>query len=1041
MSAGASPSDHPIRDLSNLRTSSDFANAYIYADSSFHATSEEGATAKIFVLALLLAVCIGSCFGGVSAPAPWAGTTGSSQGPLLGALALNVTTISSLVQPSSITLGSGTSTAKDTATLAGGVVPNGTITFNVYTTTGCSGTPVFTNSVTANGDGPYTSAAFTVPGVGTYYWVASYSGDANNSASFTVCGDTSETLTVSPASPSLTTSVSPSSLTLTTPPPSATDTASLAGGFQPTGHITFTVYDDAGCTHSVATSQVNVNHGNGNYPSAAFTPSKAATFYWVAAYSGDSNNNPFTSACGASGETLTVTPTSPALTTAASPTTLVLGSSPGTATDTATLSGGYNPTGAITFTLYLNDSSCGAAHLVFTSNAISVSGNGAYTSNAFTPDTVGTYYWVAAYNGDGNNNPITTSCGASGETLTVTKSGPSLTSAVSPASITLGASPPYTAKDTATLSGGFRPTGSITFTAFRNSACSGAPAFTSTVSVSGNGAYSSSAYTIPGAGTYFWIAAYSGDSRNGGLTTHCGDAGETLTVSPAAPGITTQVSPTSIILNASTPSTATDTATLAGGFQPSGSLTFNVFNATGCAGVSVFTSSRAVTGNGAYTSAAFTIPAAGTYIFVANYSGDANNLGFRSSCSDPNEILTVRSGNAPLASFTFTPSLSAPNTTVTFNASASLATNSGGTITSYSWTFGDGSDKGPVTTAVVTHAYATWGRFTVALTVTDSYGYTNTTTGVVVVDAPPIATFDTLFPLAKVGRPFVFNGSDSHDPDGNVTSWTWTFGDGGQGSGAVVSHTYQVTGVYNVTLTVVDNNGFRGSVTKAILVVYPQAPVAVFSINPVRPVADELVTFNASLSTSSDSIIVSYTWQFGDGSVGSGAVVAHRYDRAGAYTVQLTVRDADNMSGASTSNVFVASVPAVGFTFTPGSPLINGTITFTAAGSTDTAGIVAYNWTFGDGTVGRGYEVNKSYAAAGTYNVTLNVTNAYGVSRTITKAVVVVAPGGGSGPGSGAPGLVLMTGFALDGLATLAMGAYVYVVVRRRWKPPAEPDR
>ncbi|PZR72476.1 MAG: hypothetical protein DLM73_13260 [Chthoniobacterales bacterium] len=106
--------------------------------------------------------------------------------------------------------------------------------------------------------------------------------------------------------------------------------------------------------------------------------------------------------------------------------------------------------------------------------------------------------------------------------------GPSLTTQVASAAISLGSS----TSDTATLSGGQNPTGSITFRLFgpNDNSCSNAPIFTSVQGVNGNGTYTSGSFTPSAVGTYLWVASYSGDSNNGGLATPCGDANETVTV-------------------------------------------------------------------------------------------------------------------------------------------------------------------------------------------------------------------------------------------------------------------------------------------------------------------------------------------------------------------------------------------------------------------------------------------------------------------------------------------------------------------------------
>ena len=89
----------------------------------------------------------------------------------------------------------------------------------------------------------------------------------------------------------------------------------------------------------------------------------------------------------------------------------------GTATDTATLSGGYAPTGTIEFTLY---DTCGAGQVAVFTSTKTVNGNGDYTSDPWTTTSAGDYFWVAIYSGDANNEPYTSSCGESGETLVVT---------------------------------------------------------------------------------------------------------------------------------------------------------------------------------------------------------------------------------------------------------------------------------------------------------------------------------------------------------------------------------------------------------------------------------------------------------------------------------------------------------------------------------------------------------------------------------------------------------------------------------------------
>jgi len=487
--------------------------------------------------------------------------------------------ITTTVSPSTITLTNGAS-AVDTATLSNGFNPTGTITFNLYPNTACSGSPQFTSTVTVYGNGNYASASFTPQNAATYNWVASYSGDSNNKPFTAPCGASGETLTVLSASPSIITQVSPSTITLTTSAGTASDTAQLSTGFNPTGTITFAVFSAATCSGSpVFTSTISVN-GNGYYSSGPFTPSGTGTYQFVASYSGDANNKPYVSPCGATGETLVVLAATPTIITQVAPSTITLNTGPSSAIDTATLSSGFGtPQGSITFTVFSANATCNGTPL-FTST-VSVTGNGNYASAAFTPPGAGSYNWVASYGGDANNNAFTAPCGANGETLTVQLAPTSITTQVSPATMTLTTTA-GTAFDTATLYGGFNnPKGTITFSVFQASAnCNGTPLQTSTVKVNGNGNYVSTLFTPPGAGTYQWLASYSGDSNNSPSADACGASGETLTVLAASPSVVTTSSISNMSLTTQAGSVY-DMATLSGGFgTPLGTLTFTLYYAS-----------------------------------------------------------------------------------------------------------------------------------------------------------------------------------------------------------------------------------------------------------------------------------------------------------------------------------------------------------------------------------------------------------------------------------------------------------------------------
>lgn len=340
-----------------------------------------------------------------------ANSTGNSVSVLLDQVTPTVTTQATV----NATAGNAIS---DTATIAGGETPGGTITFTAYgpDDANCTGAAVFTDTETVSGNGDYTTnPAFTPTAVGTYRWRATYSGDPQNTAVSPACNAANETSTVAKATPTLSTQATVNAA-FGSP---ISDTATLAGGASPTGTITFNAYgpSDANCTGAAVFTDTETVSGNGPYTTTpAFTPTAAGTYRWRASYAGDAQNEAVSGLCNAANETSTVAQATPTLSTQATAS-ATMG---GPISDTATLTGlgGTTPAGTITFRAYgPNDLTC--ATVVFTDTE-AVSGNGQYTTNpAFIPAAVGNYRWVASYSGDANNFAVTGACGDAGETSTV----------------------------------------------------------------------------------------------------------------------------------------------------------------------------------------------------------------------------------------------------------------------------------------------------------------------------------------------------------------------------------------------------------------------------------------------------------------------------------------------------------------------------------------------------------------------------------------------------------------------------------------------
>jgi chitodextrinase len=168
-------------------------------------------------------------------------------------------------------------------------------------------------------------------------------------------------------------------------------------------------------------------------------------------------------------------------------------------------------------------------------------------------------------------------------------------------------------------------------------------------------------------------------------------------------------------------------------------------------------------------------------------------------------------GNVPPVADPNGPYTGSEGAPVTFDGSGSFDPD--GTIVAYDWDFGDGNTGTGVSP---THTYAADGLYTVALTVTDDGGATNTAMTTATISSapnqPPVADPNGPY-TGSEGAPVTFDGSGSFDIDGTIVSYMWDFGDGNTGTGEGPTHTYAAPGTYTVSLTVTDDDGATDTAT------------------------------------------------------------------------------------------------------------------------------------------------------------------------------------------------------------------------------------
>jgi len=245
----------------------------------------------------------------------------------------------------------------------------------------------------------------------------------------------------------------------------------------------------------------------------------------------------------------------------------------------------------------------------------------------------------------------------------------------------------------------------------------------------------------------------------------------------------------------------------------------------------------------------------------------------------------------PIAAFTYSPPNPRVCESIVFNASASYDPE--GSITSYTWDFGDGNIT-KISNSLIYHHYEIPGAYNIILTVVDSGGLKNATSKEITITKPPLAAF-TYSPLhPRAGQTIVFNASESKPNGGYIASYFWDFGDNVTEtiSDPIITHVYDAFGSYSVTLTITDSEGETATAIRRITVIAP--PKANFFFEPLQPHVCDIITFNASSSVPNGGFIVEFRWNFGDGSeVEFGMIVQHKYVKMGEYTVSLNVTDSE----------------------------------------------------------------------------------------------------------------------------------------------------
>ncbi|MGZ5242586.1 MAG: PKD domain-containing protein [Bacteroidia bacterium] len=287
-----------------------------------------------------------------------------------------------------------------------------------------------------------------------------------------------------------------------------------------------------------------------------------------------------------------------------------------------------------------------------------------------------------------------------------------------------------------------------------------------------------------------------------------------------------------------------------------------------------------------------------------------------------------------------------------------------GRIVKHTWFFGDGDTS---TLENPSHKYKAPGNYNVVLIVTSDKGCIDSISDSVTVYPMPTAGFETNNICLDDEATFTSTSLLS-------TVWFWDFGDSTFSSLQNPVHKYLLPGTYMVTLKAGSKNGCTDSISKQIEVY--DLPKAFFSVTDIC-VSDSFILTDSSLGSTN------WFWDFSDGYTATLQHPKHKYEKAGTYTIYLTASNTNGCANIKSKQIVVHDLPEANFA------VIDICVSDSLFITDSTKGATNYLWSFGDNTTSNSQKPAHKYQSAGTYKISLLVTNSSGCTDSISRTVTV----------------------------------------------------
>ncbi len=297
-----------------------------------------------------------------------------------------------------------------------------------------------------------------------------------------------------------------------------------------------------------------------------------------------------------------------------------------------------------------------------------------------------------------------------------------------------------------------------------------------------------------------------------------------------------------------------------------------------------------------------------------------------------------------------------------------LSVSTAGDIVAWEWDLGGV----PSTVECPSRIYGLAGNYTICLTVTDEADNTCTVcnTDLIEVYELPVADFYGVEEAGCTPLDVTYFDSSTSE-DGTITEWFWDFGGScgaviGDGTNPAATCTYDIPDAYTVSLTITDDNGCIGFVSKPDYINVSELPEVLVSANDTFDCTGN--NFNVNFTNNSDVNALTFEWDFGNGDTYSGPFPPPiSYDQSGSYTV--TVIGTDIMSGCSNTYVLEDYINVgypMNFSYTPESGCEDLTVAFSDDSVFPADSVV---WDFGDGNTSTQNNPVHVYTDPGCYTV------------------------------------------------------------------------